>query len=1226
MSKPWYKGPLIYFILVWIVALSVIWLLGPWLGMTGLFTRIAWTVMLTVVLGLIVFIFRMMAARSAAGFEESIRKDADKAVVSASPDLRAEVAILRQGFLTALDTLKQSRVGKASGRAALYELPWYLVIGAPSAGKTSAILRSGLSFPLAARGKPMVQGVGGTKNCDWFFTTEGVLLDTAGRYATEADDLPEWREFIKLLHKFRPQAPLNGLIVTISVTELLTYNTPAFEAYARQIRQRLNQLEAEFKLKVPVFLLVTKMDLVPGFSDFFEPMTDEERNQTWGAIMNHRQFAEGFQLPEVLGQHLDLLWEGLVQIGQDRMLSHPSRSDRSAFQMFPAEFRALKTAICAFVEVLVDKDPYHYRPLIRGLHFSSALREGDPAWMLGQQVATEFALSGMGVPPQAPPVQRSHFIQGFFRSSLFPDQSLIARQVSGTRSPARTLQVAAGLAVALVFMSLFTYSCTRNQGLINRALDGSAASASFAQHEGLENQLSSALALQQSLAPLTENQLGHPPLSYRWGLYVGDDLAAALRAAYYRKMSTLLLAPVKASLESALRAGLNTAAAAAPAPAPAAARPQARNRGAKQAATAAPPPPSTSPSAPPAGLYNALKLYKMLADRSHMESDVLAHQLPVYWRPALTTGSSGTIPPQVQQLSSELVAGFSERCKDPDFPTITIDEQLAQSVCVKLAGERQALDPFQRAYADLKASASAKSPDLTVKSILADDPSDLVKGTNQLPGCFTLQGWATFQENMDKALDGTLVSQDWVLSCGSGSTASMEGSRDANRDRLNTLYKTEFDQQWQKFLTGMQIADSRDVKAAADALGLLSDPKHSPIRLILQRAVKETYIDKPGLVKSWINKGIDKGKKLVGGNSEAEDKNEDPNRPGHRFPGLAKLMAAPGGAPSLLDGYFSALKKAKDRLDASQGDSQQKSLVQSTMSGSGSPLAEARQYVDGTLLPQLEEPSRSMVRPMLVGPLEKSMATALQGAARDLNSLWGSKVMPPWKDLASKYPFTDSTNDATFADIQRFLKPDGPLADFMDKDLAGLVEKQNGRYAPLPGAQNVHFGGRFLASVNQLVEAAEAAMHGGESSIFELRPNPIPGVSETVFVLDGQKLVYRNQQEEWKQFTWPGTASPEATVQVVSNGGVAPQILKFPGRMGLLRMLEKCEQKQTPIGTELDWKFSVPRNFKGAPLKETGDLTEYPYPFRLNFRSVSGSDPRLLLKLRRLQLPDHITQ
>jgi len=1222
MSKPWYKSPLIYFILVWVVTLAVIWLLGPWLGMTGLFARIAWTAMLTVVLGLIIFIFRMMAARSASGFEDSIRKDADKAMVSASPDLRAEVAILRQGFLTALDTLKQSRVGKASGRAALYELPWYLVIGAPSAGKTSAILRSGLSFPLAARGKPMVQGVGGTKNCDWFFTTEGVLLDTAGRYATEADDLPEWREFIKLLYKYRPQAPLNGLIVTVSVTELLNYNTPAFEAYARQIRQRLNQLEAEFKLKVPVFLLVTKMDLVPGFSDFFEPMTDEERNQTWGAIMNHRQFAEGFQLPEVLGQHLDLLWEGLVQIGQDRMLTHPSRSDRSAFHLFPAEFRALKTAICAFVEVLVEKDPYHYRPLIRGLHFSSALREGNPAWMLGQQVATEFALDGTGVPPQAPAGQRSHFLQGFFRSSLFQDQSLIVRQVSGTRSPARTLQVGAGLAVALVLMSLFTYSCVRNQGMINRALGGSATAASFAQREGLENQLNSALALQLSLAPFTENRLGHPPLSSRWGLYVGDDLEAALRAAYYRKMSTLLLAPVKAGLESALRAGMNTAAAAAPAPAPA--RPQPKKRGAKQAAPP-PPPPPPPPPAPAPDLYNALKLYKMLANRSHMDADVLAHQLPVYWRPALAD-ASGAVPQSIQALSSELVTGFAERCKDPDFPTITIDEPLAQSVCVKLAGERQALDPLQRAYADLKASASSKAPDLTVKSILADDPSDLVKSASQLPGCFTLQGWSTFQENLEKALDGTLVSQDWVLSCGTGSTATMEGGRDANRDRLIALYKAEFDQQWQKFLGGMQIAESRDVKAAADSLGRLSDPKHSPIRLILQRAVKETYIDKPSLVKSWLNKGIDKGKKLVSSNSEAEDKNEDPNRPGHRFPGLAKLMAASGGAPSLLDGYFSALKKAKERLDSSQGDSQQKSLVQSTVSGSGSPIAEARQYVDGTLLPQLEEPSRSMVRPMLVGPLEKSMATAMQGAARDLNSLWSSKVMPAWKDLASKYPFSDSTNDATFADIQRFLRPDGPLADFMDKDLAGMVEKQNGRYAPLPGAQNLHFSGSFLSSVNQLVAAAEAALRGGEGSTFELRPNPLPGISETDFVLDGQKLVYRNQQEEWKQFTWPGTGNPEVTVQVVSNGGVAPQILKFPGRMGLLRMLEKRQEKPSSFGTELSWKFSVPRNFKGAPLKEAGDLTEYPYPFRLNFRSVSGSDPRLLLKLRRLQLPDRIAQ
>ena len=137
-------------------------------------------------------------------------------------------------------------------------------------------------------------------------------------------------------------------------------------------------------------------------------------------------------------------------------------------------------------------------------------------------------------------------------------------------------------------------------------------------------------------------------------------------------------------------------------------------------------------------------------------------------------------------------------------------------------------------------------PILTAKSILADDPSDLVKGASQLPGCFTLEGWSTFQENLEKALDGTLVSQDWVLSCGSAEHGH-HGRRPRRQpgapDRRSTRPSSTSSE---KFLGG-SIA-IRDVKGAADALGRLSDTRHSPIRLILLRAVKETYIDKPSLV------------------------------------------------------------------------------------------------------------------------------------------------------------------------------------------------------------------------------------------------------------------------------------------------------------------------------------------------------------------------------------------
>ncbi len=118
--------------------------------------------------------------------------------------------------------LKQKR---RSGHS-LYELPWYVIIGAPGSGKTTALINSGLHFPLEQRsGKGALRGVGGTRNCDWWFTDEAIFLDTAGRYTTQDSDANAdsagWAEFLKLLQKYRKRRPVNGVILTISAQDLM---------------------------------------------------------------------------------------------------------------------------------------------------------------------------------------------------------------------------------------------------------------------------------------------------------------------------------------------------------------------------------------------------------------------------------------------------------------------------------------------------------------------------------------------------------------------------------------------------------------------------------------------------------------------------------------------------------------------------------------------------------------------------------------------------------------------------------------------------------------------------------------------------------------------------------------------------------------------------------------------------------------------------------------------
>src|SRR4051812_29474815 len=163
----------------------------------------------------------------------------------------AEVVKLRERFEEAVAALKQQR---QSGHS-LYDLPWYVIIGAPGSGKTTALLNSGLKFPLEQRvGKGALRGVGGTRNCDWWFADEAIFLDTAGRYTTQDSDASSdsvgWTEFLSLLRKYRARRPVNGVILTINAQDLIIQGSAAREAHVEAARSRLEELNRELKIQL----------------------------------------------------------------------------------------------------------------------------------------------------------------------------------------------------------------------------------------------------------------------------------------------------------------------------------------------------------------------------------------------------------------------------------------------------------------------------------------------------------------------------------------------------------------------------------------------------------------------------------------------------------------------------------------------------------------------------------------------------------------------------------------------------------------------------------------------------------------------------------------------------------------------------------------------------------------------------------------------------------------
>ncbi|MEI7894365.1 MAG: type VI secretion system membrane subunit TssM, partial [Myxococcales bacterium] len=171
---------------MWIWLLAILLLLGTWIG--GYF--LAWTLTLKILLTVCAVLLivgwhlfkRWRAVMRGRAIERELMRQAEQQAMNARPDRRAEIMALQVQMQQNLQALRQSKLG--SGASALYTLPWYMIIGPPGAGKTTALKHSGLVFPfLDPNGAGVVRGTGGTRNCDWWFTNEAILLDTAGRYA-----------------------------------------------------------------------------------------------------------------------------------------------------------------------------------------------------------------------------------------------------------------------------------------------------------------------------------------------------------------------------------------------------------------------------------------------------------------------------------------------------------------------------------------------------------------------------------------------------------------------------------------------------------------------------------------------------------------------------------------------------------------------------------------------------------------------------------------------------------------------------------------------------------------------------------------------------------------------------------------------------------------------------------------------------------------------------------
>ncbi|MCU1533405.1 MAG: Type secretion protein IcmF [Arthrobacter sp.] len=458
---------------------------------------------------------------------------------------------LSQRFRQALAMLRQGIEAQSTSRwwqrqRQVQQLPWYLIIGAPGAGKTTALQHSGLRFPLAERlGHDPLAGCGGTRQCDWWFSQDAVFIDTAGRYTTQdsdaAIDAQEWQHFLALLRRHRPLQPINGVIVSVSVPDLL-HGGAELARQAAAVAARLDELRCKLDLAFPVYLLVTKADLIAGFVETFGDLDAAEREQLWGLVFD----PDVAGIPVDLGPRLADLAQRLARRSPDALQHERTPQRRLPIYTFTAQFEALLLPLQGFVRKAFDGIAAEPPQRLRSIALTSGTQEGNPI----DRVIGELARShGLALKPLARPDAggKSYFLTSLLKRLVIAEAPLAGQRLQRLRLRRRATMFGAGLASAalLAACALWWQSYQRNLDYVDTVRTrveqltrriGSLDSA------GLE-QVLPLYSLLERLAANDGIDPNEPPAGFGFGLFQGPRLARSAEQAY-REMLDRSLAPL----------------------------------------------------------------------------------------------------------------------------------------------------------------------------------------------------------------------------------------------------------------------------------------------------------------------------------------------------------------------------------------------------------------------------------------------------------------------------------------------------------------------------------------------------------------------------------------------------------------------------------------------------------------------------------------------------------
>ncbi|RRV05330.1 type VI secretion system membrane subunit TssM [Pseudomonas sp. v388] len=1102
--------------LLLVLALNlVIWFAGPWLAVADhKFWESPTARLLSISLLLLLWGLVMAFAGRQGTAAQDPATPAVQEMLQQDALIADERQALRARFSEAERVLAQSTLYASRDGQARRELPWYLLIGPQGSGKTSLLDFSGLDFPLNKVERSLTRDIRGSRGCDWYFSDQAVILDTAGRYFSQVQqrvDGAAWLNLLDLLRTRRRSRPLNGVLVALPVEALLDAQELRVERLAATVRERLQEVHRLLRIDVPVYLVLTRADALPGFDEFFEQLSREEAGQVLGTTFEPgSNGSDGAQLRQAFEALLARLnGQALGRVHQARGIAR-----RGLILDFPHQLGRIGHNLCLLAELAFAGNRYQRASRLRGYYLTRAPHVGVVA---GADADHEPARAEAGSRLPVLSTVGARFIHDLLSRVIFPESSLatldrdVRRRIAWGQRAGFALVIGVLLGCGTLWATGFSANHQRLEQLRNLA-------GRLLEQRGALNPGDDLLATLPVLNTASQASRVFPDIAQaalheRGGLYQGEPANRIVSAAYDNELQRQLLPRLARQLEAQIRASLTD-------------REQ---------------------------LLPSLRAYLMLNLRERRDRAWLQDRVASDW--ALRYAGDA----QVQtELNSHL-----DRLLDQPF-VHPLDDMLVAQARQVLRGESLA----GAVYRILRDQARS-SPDYRLAQHLGSQ-GNLFAGTDYpIPGFYTRQGYQQYFVARGSRAVTEILHDNWVL----GDNSGMEpGELRGLLVELEQLYFRDYAQHWSEALGQVSLQPFEGARQGATQMaGLIA--ASSPLLQLLGQIREHTRFAVPAPVEPAAAQqtpaaGGVAGKAVVAVAGLAQEAaagvlpDTAKKALQRRFEPLHRLLDDNNGPAADLLSVLEALSDVQLQL-ASLGRSGQPELVafdvaRARMTGQRDALSELRSRVG-----QLPQPVAGWFGTLA----EDSWAFVLQETYRHLNQRYQDEVYRFYTQaLDKRYPFhAHSSSDVALNDFREFFKAQGIAERFFDTYLKAFVSGEPGSYrlrsvdglsVPMSRAWLDQ-----LANV-QAIRKSFFAHSADEPQVqFKLEPYTLdPAVSRAEFRLGDQLSEYRHGPVQSTGFKWPTEVDDgRAALVLEPMAGRAIGIEKNTGPWSLFRLLDLME-------------------------------------------------------------------